>query len=207
MVRDFPPAICAAYIATHLANAGVCPGMGPWVRQELAYQALRQVYAGGWRLQRARVLDDMARERDEILDELATVTAQRDRLLAEHVERVAGGGEAPWPYDGLPISPPHEGRGRCGHTIPSIGDAPPLVCVLPAGHPGGHENEDDTWWTVGAESSPRFVGVRRTTHGDSEPVHVGVTHNEIEDLGRQAREVGNHRAGSIDTEPEEWPRV
>lgn len=140
-MADRPPAIATARIAAHLANAGVARGMGTYMRHAVADQALREVYKIGWRLVRAATLADMARERDELLDELATVTAQRDRLLEQHVERVAGGGQAPWPF---------ETRGRCANTIPAVWGARPMVCRLPAGHPGAHEDEG-AQWTAGGE--------------------------------------------------------
>lgn len=96
---DLPPSICAARIASHLANAGAAPGMGSYTRLAVADQALREVYAMGFRLVRTTVLDDMDRERDELLDELARVTAQRDRLLEEQVGRTVTGADAPWPLD------------------------------------------------------------------------------------------------------------
>lgn len=137
-MHDLPPAIVVSHIATHLANAGIGSTLSHPARLEAVDQALRDVYAAGWRLERTKVLADAAAERRELLDDLSQVTAQRDRLLDERVGRTVTGTGTPGPRPG------------------SLADR-----------------------------------LRRARQDVSRATSAGVRDDEIEDLGRQAREVGH----------------
>lgn len=64
-----------------------------------AEAALRALAEHGWLVLPVSTVSDMQDERDELLRELAIVTAQRDRLLEDRVAAYVVDGPTPWPLD------------------------------------------------------------------------------------------------------------
>jgi hypothetical protein len=94
-VYNHHPSLKVQGIAAAWADAGAT-----------ARGVLRALAADGWSIVPSRQVEDLERERDELLAELRTVERQRDRLLEEKVDATtasasAGGaaGPLPWPLD------------------------------------------------------------------------------------------------------------